>query len=428
MKLSKNQILLIFAGVVIVVVGFYLVFSNLRRSNVAVTANLEVWGVFDSEKAINDSLIADFVKANPDVAIIYKQKNPLTYEEELVNALASGTGPDIFMVKNTWIPKHGNKLIPLGFDNLPIERVRSLFPKVVESDFVRGDGTYALPLYIDTLTMFYNQDLFDKAGIAEPPATWEELTADLRKLTLFNQRGGIVTAGVAIGGSEKNINKAVDLLYLIMLQNKTPMITGNRADFARGGGEEAVNFYTQFTRSNSSFYTWDPTLHYSIDSFAQGDVGIIFNYGYQLFNIRQKNPFLRIGISPMIQKDYLKPVNYADYWGLGVSRSSSNPSVSWQFILESTTNQDVSTKYLNAAQRLPALRSVISAIPEDTEIGIFTRQALTAVSWPQVDPTENDLIFSDMIDNIVNGRATVKQALNQAETQINSLIIRRQGQ
>ena len=43
-----------------------------------------------------------------------------------------------------------------------------------------GFTSHALPLSIDTLAMIYNKDLFNTAGIATVPATWEGLQADLK--------------------------------------------------------------------------------------------------------------------------------------------------------------------------------------------------------------------------------------------------------
>lgn len=43
--------------------------------------------------------------------------------------------------------------------------------------------TYAIPFHNSTPILYYNKTLFDQAGIARPPQTWDELLADAKKLT-----------------------------------------------------------------------------------------------------------------------------------------------------------------------------------------------------------------------------------------------------
>ncbi len=42
---------------------------------------------------------------------------------------------------------------------------------------------YGLPFDGESTGLFYRTDLFEAAGIAEPPKTWEEFTAAAEKLT-----------------------------------------------------------------------------------------------------------------------------------------------------------------------------------------------------------------------------------------------------
>jgi ABC-type glycerol-3-phosphate transport system substrate-binding protein len=117
MRFSKNQIVI--AGIVLAVILLLaLIFTGVipglrqKGSNDKLKGNLNVWGVFDDEIAIQSTLISGFMSQHPNVTITYKQMDPRTYEAELVNALAAGTGPDVFYVQNTWLPKHANKLSP----------------------------------------------------------------------------------------------------------------------------------------------------------------------------------------------------------------------------------------------------------------------------------------------------------------------------
>ena len=430
MQLTKVQFAIIgsiLAFVTIIILLFTGVIPGLRSKTTGnLAGNLTIWGVFDTEKTMNESLITSFVTANPAVRITYRQMNPATYELDLINALAAGTGPDIFMLKNTWLSKHANKISPLPADRLPINGLGAIFPDVVIRDFVANNTIYALPLYIDTLAMFYNKTIFDNLAIAQPPVTWSEFQELVPRLRSAKSDGTIVRPAAAIGGSDRNINGATDLLNLIMMQSGVPILAedGSRAIFSNSAGP-AVEFYTDFANPRSPYYTWDPSQHYSLDSFAEEAAPIIFTYAFQTPLLKEKNPFLNFATAPMLQmKGAAKHVNYANYFGLTVASTSKQKDLAWAFIMNSTLNTSANINYLNAANRPPALREVIAVSVNDPDIGLFSRQALTAASWQKIDDAAIDATFTRMIELINNGQLQIGVALKQAEEEITSLMQR----
>ena len=435
-KFTRNQIIII-SVVGIVALFLILVFTGIipgLRPGVKerLKADLTFWGVYDKIDAYQ-SVITQFQNLHQGVRITYKQFDPQTYESELINALAAGKGPDIFMIHNTWLPKHYNKISPLPQEKLSFtDYSDQLFPEVVKNDFTAKNVIYAFPLSIDTLAFIYNKDIFDKSGVALAPTTWDELQNTIPQLRILDKTGKISQAAAAIGGTNKSINRATDLLSLLMLQIGTQMVDSDftRATFSQTGangfspGLNALNFYTQFTNPVNSDYTWNEAIHYSLDAFAEGSAATIFNYAYQLPYLKTKNPFLNFGVASMPQYNQANPVNYANYWGYAVSNKSSYSDLAWDFILLLTTNKDNVKNYLQETQRPPALRFFIQdpTYLNDPVLGVFTKQILTAQSWLQIDNNKVETIFSDMIESVISGRQTAKTAINQAEAQITQLM------
>ncbi|PIR87741.1 MAG: hypothetical protein COU10_03025 [Candidatus Harrisonbacteria bacterium CG10_big_fil_rev_8_21_14_0_10_45_28] len=431
MRLTRTQVIL--AGItLLVVVVLVLVFTGvipgLRPSNpggLLYSGEIIVWGVYDSERDIQDTLINDFLISFPNVQVNYVAFSPSTYESELIDALAAGRGPDVFMVHNSWLPKHKDKMMPIPAEEMPMSQVRSLFPEVVEKDLTYGGQLYALPLYIDSLVMFYNRPMLDRAGIASAPKTWEELIEIIPKLRQLDKSGRIDTAAVAVGGSNRNIDRGSDLLAQIMLQYGVDMTNGNYAGFDDAKGEAAVGFYTNFAKPSSPAYTWDLSFLNSIDAFTQERAAIVFNYAYQIPTIEAKNPFLDFGIASMVQFKEAIPVNYANYWALAVSNTSQNANTAWGFVFSSTLNEEVSNHYLATVRRPGALRQLIGQTSTRTDaLGVFSRQALTAKSWRQIDTAKVDTAFGQMVESILQGQLTIKAALRQAGEKVTALLSR----
>src|SRR3989344_111963 len=90
-------------------------------------AQLAFWGV-DDPAAWNEA-IAAYEKTNSGAVITYTQIPENQYEARLVDALAAGEGPDMFMFRNTWLSKHGNKILPAPASLIVPDSLRELFPQ-----------------------------------------------------------------------------------------------------------------------------------------------------------------------------------------------------------------------------------------------------------------------------------------------------------
>jgi len=435
MSLTRNQIIIIvLAGLIVLffLLVFFGIIPGLKGPGTGsfglpgggYETELIFWGVTEAgDTSAIQLIIEEYLKTNKNVRINYRQfDDVLSYEKTLLNSLATGQAPDIFMFHSSWLPKHYDKVMPVPETFLPLSQFRQLFPTVVEQNFVLNGKVYALPLYIDTLAFLYNKDIFDAKSIALMPKTWQEfqnLISQLRQINILNQ---IVKPAAALGGSEKNINSASDLLNLLMLQFGSQMIDQYGKINFGNQGLQALNFYLQFANPSSPYYTWNENLHYSLDSFSEGSTAIIFNYASQIPLIKAKNPYLSIGVTLTPQPAGVsQPIDYANYWGLSVSNQSRNSNLAWNFIFSATTNSQVSEIYLQAVKKPPALRSLIEKYKNDPELGVFAKQALTARSWPQPDSNVVKQTFSNMIESVLSGRLNSEQALRQAENEINEL-------
>ncbi|MEK7654543.1 MAG: extracellular solute-binding protein [Patescibacteria group bacterium] len=425
MSFTRNQIAILVLGLVLVAGVVLLFIYGSRERGITVSGNITFWGVFDSTLAMSQA-IAAYRAQSPYVNVSYRQVDPASYESELIDALASGKAPDVIMFHNSWLPKHFNKIVPFSSELITIDRYRALFPTIAEQDFAPDGKIFALPLYIDTLALFYNQDIFDNAAVALPPKTWGDFEKLIPKLRQMDKLGRIQKAAAAIGGSSRSINRATDLLGLLMLQTGTQMVNDDftNATFASREGLNALNFYTKFANPISPSYTWGDSFPYSLDSFANGDTAIIFNYAYQADLLKEKNPFLNFHVTGMLQPDErTQEVNYGNYWGLAVTVGTRNLVAAQDFALKMAGDPAVAEQYLLATKRPPALRSLISKYSGDPEVGIFARQALTARSWPQADGAQIERIFSDMVNTVLTGRRPATQALEEAAGAVSQVML-----
>lgn len=433
MNFSKNQIILIGAALLIVLFLAVAAISPMFKRNddkTKITGTLSIWGVLKSPRGF-DAVIAGFNGIYPKVAVKYTNFETYgEYKRALLEALASVSGPDIFMIRNTDLPQMINKIVPIGSDRLPLTAILDQFPQVVRQDFIQQNSTYALPLSIDTLALYYNRNLLDQAAVPIP-ATWEEFTAIIPKLTKYNQSGKITQSGAAIGSSEKSIADASAILELLMLQNGVKMVSQDfsLATFANSPeGVNALRFYTQFADTKGKNYTWNDSFSNDRDAFAQEKTAIMFAYASAIPDIKARNAFLNFAIAPAPQPANAAVANkiaFPRYYGFAVSRQSKQQSLAWEFITNVTMNPEIAKQHFAATREPPALKSIAIANQNDPELGTFARQSLIARSWPQIDEDAISTALSRAIFEVNTNAATAETALRKAQEAVTALMGRK---
>ncbi len=435
MSFTKNQLILIggagFLVLIFILISIGLLPGKQQEGPPKIKAQLEFWGIGDEKPGYTATFDA-FKKSYPGTTINYRNfSNSEDYETAILESLASGKGPDIFMIQNTSLSKQINKITPVPSKSFSASQLKEFFPKIVEQNFTNKGAVYALPLSIDSLALFYNKELLNQGGVAVLPKDWKEFQDIIPKLTKSDSNKNIITAGAAIGGSEKNINHATNLLYLLMLQSGTQMVNKEftSASFASKDGENALKFYTSFTDQQNEFFTWNDKMINSLEAFEQEKVAMIFNYASVIPQIKKKYYSLDFGIAPIPQpQNASTSISYANYWGYAVSKQSKNPAIAWDFIIALTTDKNNAEKYLEMTKKPPALKTLIDKYQNNSEFpefSVFTNQALIAKSWPQINPEKTREVFSNAIEKATINPKEISEILREAEDQITELMTKK---
>lgn len=397
-----------------------------RRSDSTSTEekhDLVIWGLWQESNHMG-SVLKSFEEQYGIKASYRKVASVATYEKELVEAIAEGRGPDVFVMHHTWVDNKQRLITPAPADIIDLRALQDEFVDVVATDVVRDGKIMALPTSVDTLAMYYNKDILNAAGIAKPPTTWTEFQQLVERITTVNRVGTIDQSAAALG-TAANINRAPDLLQLLFLQSGIPIQEPGTTSVQLTGeiAERALTFYTDFSNRTKRVYTWNLQQDFSIDAFAEGDTAVMFNYSYHIPTVRAKNPRLNFAIAPMPQIAGSTPdkyVNFAAYWPFTVSNASPSPRNAWLLVRHLTGAASAST--VNAAQGVPpARRDSVLELQRDPIMGVFAEQTLTAKSWPRYDLAATDTIMNTMIDSVVTGATTIGDALQRAQDQVNQV-------
>jgi hypothetical protein len=149
LKLSSFQIILLtvfgslgVAGILI----FALIQANVGGSTIGPVV---VWGTLE-EAQIRTSIRAAADNDLRFAEVTYVKKDPVNYDAELKDALASGQGPDLFIMRSDHAIRDANYTTHIPFTQLSESQFKSTFLEAAEP-FLAEDGVVAVPMLVDPL-------------------------------------------------------------------------------------------------------------------------------------------------------------------------------------------------------------------------------------------------------------------------------------
>ncbi|WP_406207693.1 sugar ABC transporter substrate-binding protein [Kitasatospora sp. NBC_01560] len=157
----------------------------------------------------------------------------------ILAAASSGQGPDVLNIGNTWSASLQATGALLPFDAAAFQKIggkERFLPAALDSAGAAGKDPAAVPLYSMAYGLYYNKKLFAAAGIDHPPATWEELVADGKKLTTDGRYGLALEGG--------NVSENVHHAFVLGKQHGADFFdTAGKPAFDSPGAVAAVKQY-----------------------------------------------------------------------------------------------------------------------------------------------------------------------------------------
>ena len=417
-KSSSIKFILIGLGVLVfLAVAFFVVKKLISSKPTSTGGEIVWWGLWEDDATVR-SLISDYEAKNPKIKVKYIKQSKEDYRERLTNALAKGTGPDIFRIHNTWVPMFKSELDKVPSSVYSASEFSTTFYPVAVSDLTYCTGLVGIPLEYDGLSLYINEEIFEKSG-KSVPTTWNELRQVARELTVKDENLNIVQSGVSLGRTE-NVDHWPEILGLMMLQNGVDLThpTGKLA-------EDALEFYTIFSSVDG---VWDATLPSSTVAFAAGKTAMYLGPSWRAFEIRFQNPNLRFKTVPIPQLPKTSAneadVNYASYWVEGVWSKSKKKTDAWEFLKYISQKESLQSFYQNASkvrmfgEPYPRV-DMESLLTDHPIIGSTVTGAKTAQTWflqsktwdgPTGINSQINKYFEDAI-NIVNSGKEPSKAL-----------------
>lgn len=391
---------------------------------------VQIWGTFD-ETAIN-TVMRQLSDADARFkSIRYTQKNADTYQEDLTEALAAGTGPDLFFITTEYALKNAAKITPIPYEGISRDQFESTFVEAAEP-FLSAQGTLAVPVGVDPMILYWNRDMFADAGLAQPPRFWADLYDIAAKVTKRSQSNTVEKSAAALG-EYQNVNHAKDILAALILQAGGSIVSTDssgkmipalisRGSQAQQASESAVRFYTEFANPTKAYYSWNRSLPESRQAFTAGTLALYLGPASEAGLLRRMNPNLNIGATSTPQvRGGNRLLTTGETYGLAIARTGKNQQggLTAAFLLAAPE----ASSALSVALGIPsARRDVLAQVIGSGQNTLPAKEALLVRSWADPDPQKTNEIFRDMIQDVTSGALRITEAVQRADQSLGLLL------
>ncbi|MFE2297302.1 ABC transporter substrate-binding protein [Streptomyces sp. NPDC059445] len=349
----------------------------------------------------------------------------------ILTATTSGQGPDVLNIGNTWSAslQATGALLPWDAKNFDKIGGKDRFvDSALGSTGAEGKDPAAVPLYSMAYALYYNKKMFADAGIANPPATWDELVADGKKLSKNGKWG--------LGAEGSNASENIHHAFVFAKQHGADFFTADgKADFTNDGAVAAVKQYVDLMAKDKIIAPGNAEYaqNQSVSDFAKGKNAMLLwqsaaanlksqgmaedSYGIAPVPVQSGTPGTGTNVNSMVAG-----IN------LAVFKNTKNLDGATKFVKFLTS--DAEQKILNGAyssippvktaQTDTAFNSPSNAVLKDT-------LAKSAAALPQVaDESQFETavgtavksLFADAAAGRAVTTASVKAALEKAQQQM----------
>jgi ABC-type glycerol-3-phosphate transport system substrate-binding protein len=431
MKMSTFQLIFtaIFVGFILLGV---LAFSLFTAKNNSI-GNVTIWGTADG--GTMTELINTLSQQDKSFqSVTYLQRPSATFNADVINAMASGAGPDLVLLAQDQLQTFSGKILTIPYSTVSQSDFTSSYIEEAQL-FLTADGSVALPFLINPMVMYWNRDLFSTAGLPQPPKFWDDLLTTSQRLTVLDASNNIKKSAIAMG-SWDNVAYAKQLLTALFMQagdgitayNQQGVLTSVFGQTPTGAPENpassALQFYTEFANPSKVTYSWNRSLKKSTDAFVAGDLALYAGFASDYPTLSARNPNLRFGVAMLPQiKGSSTHLTFGQLSGLAIPRTAAN--VNGALLIAEKLSSQVGVAAASQAFGLPPVRTDVAV---DTSASaattVFYQSALISRGWVDPDYAGSDAIFRDMVESVISNKSLPDAAVQEASQSLQALIPR----
>lgn len=232
----------------------------------------------------------EFEAKNPSITVKFEVVPWDVLLQKLTTDITAGTNADLSIIGTRWLIDFVQQDVAEPLDSYITPEFKGRFIDTFLSPSIMGGKTYGLPIAASARAMYYNKDLFEKAGIAKPPATWTELQEDARKIKAQGAFG--------FGLQGKEIETDVYYYYAMWSQGTEILNKDGTSGLSTPGALAAAKLYKSMIDEGLTEPGVTSNNREDVQNlFKQGKVGMMITAPFLSNQIKEEAPSLKYGVA-----------------------------------------------------------------------------------------------------------------------------------
>lgn len=339
------------------------------------------------------------------------------YDDKVNAAITNGGLPDVFTVDGVAVAQYAdaNAIVPIG-DYFKEDELADFNPSIIQQG-TYNDELYTLGVMDSSVGVFYNKDMFEKAGIepatAEKPWTLAQLEDAAKKLTTDD------CYGITMSLDAKDETCIYFFLPLIYSQDSS--VLDKDGETAEGflNGDATKNVFNWIKdMADNGYVSATPAEN----SFELGQAAMALTGSWEPGNLAKYD--INWGLMPMpVYDENSTPASACGSWTFAMSSNCSDEKKEGAAeLIRFMTSTDASARMYEANAMPPARSSAFEKIDAFNEepLNVFSYQLQNTAKARPVSVYYPILSnqFATALQNVLTGME-VDEALDQAVEQYN---------
>ena len=398
--------------------------SSETAKNADGSTELSIWvhETDSPEGQLYKKLIDDFNKENEGkyhatLTQIARSGDAGGYDDKINAAISNGGLPDVFTIDGVRVGEFADAgaIVPIG-EYYTEDDLADFNPSIIQQGTYKDD-LYTVGCFDSSVGIFYNKDMFEKAGITpatkEDPWTLEELTDAAKKLTTDDCYG--------ITMSLDATDETVIYFFLPLIQSQGSNVIADDGVTAKGylNGDAALNTVSWIKDMVDNGYA---SATPEENSFELGKAAMAINGSWAPAGLADYD--INWGLMPMAKYDEeSEAASACGSWTFGMSKDCPDEKKEAAAeLIKFMTSTDADAQMYGANSMPPARQSAFDQIDafKEAPLDVFQYQlANTAQARPvSVNYAVLSNQFATAVQNVLTGMDP-KEALDEAVTQYN---------
>jgi len=394
----------------VIIPAFYFSFYQGPQKDI----EIDLWYTYEGFQVI-EAAIDQYELDHPNININLIEQPSSGWLDKFISVAQTGDAPDIFLGKGSWFGELSDLEYIRALTNFlsPTDEAKYL-PSAVNGLSYKNE-LWGLPLWYDSILLFYNKDVFDENGQLYPQENWTD----------------VELIDAAVNMTDRSINQEYGLVWGTLSPYMWPAF---QYGFDHGQLYQNNTIVVNDTASRNAIefiydlkyvercVSYDDTSHSATQAFITNKGAMLIYGGWYIPTLLDLGTNFGVQVLPKIFSTNERISPMAEIKGWGISKDTLYPDICYEVISYLTSNE-VQKELVSDEYKIPTLIETISSPLVQNEPLILTqiKQIENSQYYP-LDPIYS--YYSDFmraaLHFILLNHEDIQNSLDDAQAGINA--------